>query len=282
MDDKLFLEKLSKHPALRKRMAYWFIFQNNTLLLLKKDNALPGFTECASIAPYFLNHFQLGKLNKMEYYCAEVNKEALIPDVLHSLTLRQALPLFDLDMYGLAVKAYSIMNWDKNHQFCGCCGSLTTQQAKDFERQCTTCGLNFFPRISPSIIVLIKREDHLLMARGPHFPPGIYGLIAGFVNAGERIEEAVHREVKEEVGLTIKNLLYCGSQPWPFPDSLMMAFTADYETGEITMDQDEIEDAGWYKYDKLPGLPSMALSIAMKLIDDFVIEKIDEKSRCKK
>ena len=120
------------------------------------------------------------------------------------------------------------------------------------------------------MIVLIHQDDHLLMARSAHFPPGVYGLIAGFVEAGESIEEAVHREVKEEVGLTIKSLVYCGSQPWPFPDSLMMAFTADYEAGEITMDQVEIEDAGWYKYDKLPGLPSMALSIAMKLIDDFV------------
>ena len=108
------------------------------------------------------------------------------------------------------------------------------------------------------------------MARSPHFPPGVYGLIAGFVDVGENIEEAVHREVKEEVGLQIKNLLYYGSQPWPFPDSLMLAFTADYASGEIVMDQDEIEDAGWYRHDNLPGLPSVALSIAMKLIDDFV------------
>ena len=259
--------------------AFWFIFQNNELLLLRENNTLPGDAECASVALYFLRRFQLGKLNNIEYYCAEMSKDVSIPDMFHSLTLRQALPLFENDKYGLAVKAYSIMNWDSNHQFCGCCGSLTTHQVKDFERQCPSCKLSFFPRISPSIIVLIKKENHLLMARSPHFPPGVYGLIAGFVNAGESIEEAVHREVKEEVGLTIKNLLYCGSQPWPFPDSLMMAFTADYETGEIIMDQDEIEDAGWYEYDKLPGLPSMALSIAMKLIDDFVMEKTDEQSR---
>lgn len=108
------------------------------------------------------------------------------------------------------------------------------------------------------------------MARSPHFAPGVYGLIAGFVDPGENIEEAVHREVKEEVGLKIKNLVYYGSQPWPFPDSLMLAFTADYESGEIVMEPGEIEAAGWYKYNNLPGLPSSTLSIGMKLIMDFV------------
>lgn len=132
------------------------------------------------------------------------------------------------------------------------------------------CHLSFFPRISPSIIVLIKKADHLLMARSPHFLPGVYGLIAGFIDAGESIEEAVHREVKEEVGLKIKNLSYFGSQQWPFPDSLMIAFTADYCSGDITINPDEIEEAGWYKYNNLPGRPQTSVSIASKLIDNFI------------
>ena len=108
------------------------------------------------------------------------------------------------------------------------------------------------------------------MARGPHFPPGVYGLIAGFVEIGESLEETIHREVKEEVGIEIKNLSYFGSQAWPFPDSLMIAFVADYASGEIVIDKNEIEVAGWYRYDNLPGLPSMNISIASTLLENFV------------
>ena len=247
----------------------WFIFQNDCLLLLKKDNSLPADTELNLMKPYFLRQFHLGVFNHIEYYCAELGSVKQVPDVLYSLPMRQALLFFQHEGYGLAVKAYSIINWDKNHQFCSRCGCVTTRRSQNFERSCPSCGLGFFPRISPSIIVLIKRDDHLLMARSPHFSPGVYGLIAGFVEAGETIEEAVHREVNEEVGLKIKNLEYWGSQPWPFPDSLMLGFTAEYASGEIVMDEIEIEDAGWYRHDNLPGLPSVRLSIAMKLIEDF-------------
>jgi NAD+ diphosphatase len=120
---------------------------------------------------------------------------------------------------------------------------------------------------------LIHRDDQILMARSPHFPPGVYGLIAGFVEAGESVEEAVHREVKEEVGLAIKNLRYFGSQAWPFPDSLMIGFFAEYESGDLLIDHSEIEEAGWYHYDQLPGHPSVTISIAYKLIKAFIAEK---------
>ena len=108
------------------------------------------------------------------------------------------------------------------------------------------------------------------MARGPHFLPGVYALIAGFVESGESLEETVHREVLEEVGIYVKNLSYYGSQPWPFPDSLMIAFKADYASGDIAIDRKEIEEAGWYRYDNLPGRPSTSASISSKLLDDYV------------
>ena len=266
---------LSMESSLPHRDAYWFVFQSDSLLLLKKDNSLLDDIAYASLAPHCLRCFNLGCFNHIEYHCADIDQETPVSDAIHVLPLRQALSLFINDAYGLVVKAYSVIIWDKNHQYCSRCGCVTAlshnlHQMKAFERLCTPCGLSFFPRISPSIIVLIKKDNHLLMARSPHFPPGVYGLIAGFVDAGESIEQAVHREVMEEVGLQIKNVSYYGSQPWPFPDSLMLAFTADYASGEIVMAPDEIEDAGWYMHDNLPGLPSVALSIGMKLIDDFI------------
>ena len=255
------------------RQSRCFIFQNDHLLLLKNNNLLPNAIEQTAMAPHILRRFHLGCLNNINYDCIEIHPETLISEAYHLLPLKPALCFFSPEMYGLATKAYSVIRWDKNHQFCSRCGTRTVHPAKSFERVCATCELSFFPRISPSIIVLIKRDHQLLMARSPHFPPGVYSLIAGFVDPGESIEDAVHREVREEVGLSIKNLSYWGSQPWPFPDSLMLAFTADYESGDIIMEEDEIEDAGWYPYNQLPGLPSSAISIAMKLINDFISEK---------
>lgn len=247
----------------------WIIIQDNEILL-NSNNALPIEADVAAIVPYFLRQFKLGIFENTEYFCAELSEKTNITNLLNPVPIRQALSLMDSNRYGLGVKAYSIINWDKNHQYCGRCGSPTLHKIFIFERVCSICDLSFFPRISPSIIVLIHREDYLLMARSPHFLPGIYGLIAGFVETGESIEETVHREVAEEVGIKIKNLSYFGSQPWPFPDSLMIAFMAEYESGEIIIDKNEIEEAGWYRYDDLPGRPSMSFSIASTMLDNFI------------
>lgn len=247
-----------------------FIIQNNESLLLNKENTLPHWHDIKTLSADFVRCFPLGKFKNSDYFCAEIDPKVSINDDFHTVSLRQGLSLLNHDLYSIAVKAYSVINWDRSHQLCGRCGALTVHQGKNFERICVSCTLSFFPRISPSIIVLIYKDEHLVMARSPHFLPGVYGLIAGFVDVGESLEEAVHREVKEEVGLQIKNLSYFGSQPWPFPDSLMIAFTAEYAAGEIVIDNDEVEEAGWYKYDNLPGRPSMSLSIASTLLDNFI------------
>lgn len=249
---------------------FWFIVQQNEFLLL--NNSLPNEVDIASLSTHFIRRFQLGTFQGNEYLCAELPQDLEVNEEFNVVPIRQALSLFSPEQFGIGVKAYSVINWDKNHQFCGRCGLPTNHHGKNFERICSSCNMSFFPRISPSIIVLIHNKDRLVMARSPHFLPGVYGLIAGFVEIGESLEEAVHREVKEEVGLEIKNLNYFGSQPWPFPDSLMVAFTAEYAAGEIKIDQDEIEEAGWYNYNNLPGRPSTAISIGSLLLDSFIDE----------
>lgn len=248
----------------------WLVFQNEEILLLGHHNAMLQEEEVRPLIYSFTRYFPLGVSENTQYFCAELDPTYVIPPIWQAMPLRQALALMHREHFGLAVKSSSILNWDRHHQYCGSCGGKTQQSKQDFERICPKCTLSFFPRIAPSVVVLIRKEDHVLMARSPHFPPGVFGLIAGFVDSGESLEEAVHREVKEEVGITIKQVTYVQSQPWPFPDSLMAAFTADYDSGEITIDNDEIIEANWYRYDRLPGLPSLQYSIAFTLLNEFI------------
>jgi NAD+ diphosphatase len=255
---------------------HWFIFQNDQLLLLKQntEKKLPTQSSIAELTPHFIRQHAMGEFNQISCICAELPLNLFFPEQFEAMPLRKALDLLGIDWYVAATKAFSILNWDRNHQFCGRCGSVTSiVHPGTFERICDSCGLALYPRISPSIIVLIKNEDKLLMSRSPHFPPGAYGLIAGFVETGESVEEAVHREVREEVSIEIKNIRFFGSQFWPFPDSLMIGFTADYAGGELIIDHREIEAAGWYRYDDLPGRPSTSISIAKKMIDSFIAEQ---------
>ncbi|OGT43243.1 MAG: hypothetical protein A3F42_07790 [Gammaproteobacteria bacterium RIFCSPHIGHO2_12_FULL_37_34] len=249
----------------------WLILQNNCLLL-KENYSIPCLTasETASLSNLFLRRYPLGSLHHYNLYCAEIPIDCSFPQMISAFPLKKALEHMNNEWRHFLIKAHAIINWDKNHQYCGHCGSKTIPKTSIFERVCNKCALSFFPRISPSIIVRITKGEEILMARGHHFAPGVYGLIAGFVEVGENIEEAIHREVKEEVGIEINNLHYFGSQSWPFPDSLMIAFTADYRSGELVSDTNELEEANWYHYHKLPGGPSSSISIATQLIEDFI------------
>lgn len=248
----------------------WLIFHHSHLLIIPDSSHLiPATDDITSIRDKFIREHHLGTIGDICFNCAELLNDDILQE--HQLIpMRKALEILGDDWYTIAAKAYSIINWDRNHQFCGRCGNETQHSAGTYERTCTNCDLHFYPRISPSIIVLIHKGDEILMARGYHFPPGIYGLIAGFVEAGESVEETIHRETLEETGIKIKNLQYFQSQAWPFPDSLMLGFFAEYDSGEINIDNDEIEDAGWYRYDRLPGRPSTSVSIASKLLDEFI------------
>lgn len=260
----------------------WCIFQGEKILLFPAQGTIPSEHQIAPLLPV-LNHVHaLGHVNGQPITCAalplDYPMQSLGQDA-QFLPLRQAFELLDETWFGIVVKAYSVVNWDRNHQFCGRCGGKTIHKLGLFERFCPNCTLAFYPRISPSIIVLIRRGDDILMARSPHFLPGVYGLVAGFVEPGETLEEAVHREVKEEVSVNVRSLRYIASQAWPFPDSLMVGFFAEYESGDILIDNHEIEDAGWYHYDALPIHSLTRISIARKLIDQFIVEVKREKEK---
>jgi NAD+ diphosphatase len=185
--------------------------------------------------------------------------------------LRRLWGALDDAAWRLAGRAFQVVEWDRDHRFCGRCGTATRRGDKPGElaRNCPSCGLQHYPRISPAAIVLIQDGDRLLLARSPHFAPGVYSTIAGFVDPGESLEETVVREVREEVGVELRNVRYFDSQPWPFPHSLMVGFTAEYAGGEIVIDPTEIEDARWFTPHDLPKLPA-PLSIARRLIDSFL------------
>ncbi len=185
------------------------------------------------------------------------------------LGLRRAYPLLSEVEFRLAGAAFQKLDWLRTSRFCSRCGHPTRRHARQEAMECVVCGQLHFARVEPAVIVLVEREGRILLARSPHFRGGFYSTLAGFVEPGESLEECVHREIMEEVGIRVGGLRYFGSQPWPFPRSLMVGFTASYESGEIRPDPVEIEDARWFPPDDLPPLPPK-MSIARRLIDDFL------------
>ncbi len=193
-----------------------------------------------------------------------------IKTFLASLASFPSLTPFHKDeMQALILRAAHWLGWNAQLQYCSQCSGNIYKVPDSVEKKCITCDLSFFPKLSPAVMVLIQRKNEILLARSPHFKAGVYSAIAGFVDIGESAELAAHREVKEEVGLEITNLSYFGSQSWPFPDSFMIAFKAQYLDGEIHIDPTEIEDAGWFNIHNLPELPPSA-SISRKLIDHCI------------
>ena len=169
----------------------------------------------------------------------------------------------------LILRSVHWLTWDANLQFCSKCGGEIQKVFATTEKKCNLCNLSFFPKLSPAVMVVIQRKNEILLARSAHFNSGVYSAIAGFIDIGETAESAVHREVKEEVGLEISELTYFKTQSWPFPDSFMIAFKAKYLRGTINIDMNEIEDARWFNLNNLPQLPSYP-SVSRELIDSFI------------
>lgn len=181
--------------------------------------------------------------------------------------LRSLFGVLPDDIVAVAGRAFQILDWNRTHRFCGVCATPTERAANERARRCPACGHTAYPRISPAMMCLVTRGDKILLARNVNFPAGRYSALAGFLEAGESIEDAVHREVREEVGIEVSQLRYFASQSWPFPNSLMIAYTAEYAGGDLIPNGHEIAEADWFDHTHLPQLPPR-ISIARALIDD--------------
>jgi NAD+ diphosphatase len=210
----------------------------------------------------------LGALDGVACLSGELRPDAEAPPGMAFATLRSLHGRLSDDHYAVAGRAAQVVEWDRSHQFCGRCGGATLSVPGQRAKRCTVCGHLVFPRLSPAVITLVERGEEVLLARGTNRPQGIWSVIAGFVDPGESLEEAVVREIREEVGIEVDAVRYFGSQPWPYPHSLMVGFTARHAGGELRVDDDEIAEAGWFRAGALPRIPP-PLSIARTLIDDW-------------
>ena len=265
-------------PPTKSEPAWWFVFMADRLMVAEAGEriSVPYFTNPAELALEPIREWYLGTLGGRHCYCAEISEDAPVPEEMTFRGLRHLYGRLEGFLHRIAMKAVHMIEWDRTTRYCGYCGMETIRAQGMIAKECPCCELLIFPRISPAIIVLVERENRVLLARVKRFTSELYSVLAGFVETGETLEEAVQREIGEEVGIRVKNIRYFGSQPWPFPDSLMIGFTAEYESGEINIDEAEIADAGWFDPEKLPTIPGK-ISIARELIDWFVETRPKEK-----
>lgn len=263
--------KMKEGSLLNKKPIFWFAFRGNDLLVkIENDKALiPQVEELQELNLAPVRVQDLGERYNNHYYSAELLNDAVAPEGMEFRGLRQLFTLVDEEFFMFIGRAIQIMAWDKTHQFCGQCGGETHKLPNEFGKACSKCGLINYPRLSPAVIMAVTKGDKLLLARNAKSNFPFYSVLAGFVEPGETLEQCVEREVMEEVGIKIKNIKYFGSQPWPFPNSLMVGFTAEYDSGDINVDKNEIAEADWFGIENMPQVPS-SISIARKLIDWYI------------
>ena len=256
-------------PAERTGPALWFAFQGAQILILRDEQSasLPHAADLRDLGLAPKRSQYLGILGEQHCFACELEEGSAPPDGMQWSGLRALFGAVDDSLFAIAGRAFQIVDWDRSHQFCGRCGTPTIVKSNERARECPSCKQVHYPRIAPAIMALVRRERELLLARSPHFAPGMYSALAGFVEPGETLEQTLVREVREEVGIEVANVRYFASQPWPFPHSLMIAFNADYAGGEITPEPGEIEAADWFTLDRLPQVLPSKISISRRLID---------------
>lgn len=244
----------------RERPALRLLFRGNELRVTIDGTSANGGESLHS-------DLLIGTLGDQRIVVANAATDEAAPAGTRFAGLRSLFGVMDDELVAVAGRAFQIIDWDRTHQYCGVCATPAERAPHERSRKCPACGHTAYPRISPAMMCLVTRGDKILLARNVNFPAGRYSALAGFLEAGERIEEAIIREVREEVGIDVANPKYFASQSWPFPHSLMIAFTAEYSGGELTPNGHEIAEAAWFTADDLPQLPPR-ISIARALIDD--------------
>lgn len=215
------------------------------------------------------SHF-VGYWEEQPCFALEIDEaHELEPDTYQVGSLWHLVGRVDEQLFALAGRAAQLLDWERDHQFCGRCGERMQADTRERAMRCARCSVTCYPRIAPCVIVLVTRGEELLLARGRNHPQGMYSTLAGFIEAGESVEECLIREVKEEVGVTVGNLKYFQSQSWPFPNQLMLGFFAEYESGDIVCDPSEIAEADWFHFRDLPRVPPPA-SVAGQLIGHYI------------
>ena len=243
-------------------LAYIFQHQN---LLVDQNLQLPEVEKLASDLPLHQNDHVIAR---------DLLENEAIPEGYQLVPIRELIQSWSTTEFLQASRAVQLLEWRRNHKFCSHCGHATEIHSKEYAMVCPACSYHQYPRVQPCIITIITKGDNeVLLAKSAHNKSNMYGLIAGFVEVGETLEEAVQREAFEEVGLKLKNIRYMSSQPWPFPSNLMIAFHAEYDSGEIQLQVEEISEAQFFRFDQLPEIPfkgSIAHAMIMQIIENKV------------
>ncbi len=250
---------------------YYFVFCKEAVLLEKQPDgsyAIPLSEEPPTPLKEWTTVLTVTPLDGIAVKSYTIDSPVPDSEQYEMCPLRQSYYRLPLDQYLKAGKCAELIYWDQNTRYCGVCGGMMHFHT-DISKRCDQCGKEVWPQLATAVIVLIRKGDEVLLAKGRNFKRDFYGLIAGFVETGETLEEAVVREVLEETGIRIRNIRYFGSQPWPYPCGLMVGFTADYDSGDIHLQLEELKKAGWFRRNNLPNIPEK-LSIARKLIDNWI------------
>lgn len=257
--------------ALEDCSGRWLIFRGDELLVKGAggETDIPRSADIAKLKQNLRRSQFLSRFNGGPSSLAEADKDMKTPEGMSFQELRSLLGLLDEELFSLAGRAFQVLHWDRTHRFCGRCGSETEQKMDELAKECPQCGLVTYPEVTPAIIVAVTKGREILLARARRSKGNFWSVLAGFVEPGETFEDCVRREVREEVGIDVGNVRYFGNQPWPFPHSLMVGFTADYAGGEIKIDEAEIIDARWFGAADIPQIPRTG-TIARQLIDWFV------------